>query len=163
MSSGDWSPADPQPLRLASVPDEEARKPDIAALGVHITSVLEAAEAAAEKLRGDAEAEADAVRADADRYAEARRQQADEEAARVVGDAERRAFEVEQFAVERHRTLIEDIASSEQRMGVLADSLQAVAGQLREVAGDKLPLEVRDSDQPLRADAEAAGHVDDRP
>lgn len=139
----------------------ERAEHDLLSVGQHVTSVLAAAEQAAENLRREADKLAAAKIAEAETYAEQRKREAEAEAERIVRDAERRANELDGAAEHRNRALLADISASEGRMTNLASSLREVADRLEHVAADGLGRADADANAPVgREEAEQERHVE---
>lgn len=126
--------------RLAPKEDEAVELvTDYGKLGEHVASVLEAANAAAAKIREEAEKEVRETRQRANDYAAEKRREAEDEAADIVARAEREASEHTNVAQERGRALANNVALSEERLRQLVAGLRDLAGRLEELVQAEPP------------------------
>jgi F0F1-type ATP synthase membrane subunit b/b' len=127
-------------------PDSKATPSSYHALGDRITSLLQAAEDAAEEIRQTATQEAETVRAQAEQYSSEARRRADADAAekqteakaevdRILRAAEERAEQIEESAVEHREELVAETEALQKLLDGRRLWAQEVIGAFRDVAG----------------------------
>jgi len=130
----------------APTPDSNPVHASYNALGDRITSILQAAEDAAEEIRQTAKQETEDVRAQAEQYSvEARRRadaaaaemqaEAEAEADRVLRAAEERAARIEESAAEHRNQLVAETEALQELLEDRRRWLQEMIGSLRDVTG----------------------------
>jgi vacuolar-type H+-ATPase subunit E/Vma4 len=136
----------PRDETAATTPETNSSRPSYESVGDRITSLLEAAEDAAEDIRKTAKQEAEDLRAEAERYsAEVRRRAdtfaADKQAAaqadaeRILREAEDRASRIEESAVEHRKNLVAEAHAVQELLEDRRRWLQEMIGAFRDVTG----------------------------
>jgi hypothetical protein len=129
-----------------TAPDSKTTRASYDALGDRITSLLRAAEDAAEEIRQMAEQEVEDVRAQAELYSsEARRRadaaaaekqaEAEAEADRVLRAAQERAERIAESAVEHRKKVVAETKALEELLDGRRRWLQEMIGAFRDVTG----------------------------